>query len=141
MKKNESVSSSLCLETITFKDDLTTLLKEQNILTSLDSATFDLIIQTYNTNILMTKLLNDLSSKKGAMGYFVKSPRGELKPHPAIKIQHDSGIQLDKLLDRFGLNPEARRELAKPKEKQESNSPIQNFLESKKKVNVEVQHN
>jgi P27 family predicted phage terminase small subunit len=87
-------------------------------------------------------LLNELASKKGAMGYFVKSPRGELKQHPAVKIQHDSGIQLDKLLDRFGLNPEARREIAKPKEKAKEKSDISKFLEkSKKKVNSAIQNN
>jgi P27 family predicted phage terminase small subunit len=133
---------SLCPETQEFKASLTTLLKDEKILTSLDNATFELIIQTYNTNILMTKLLNKLSEKNGALGYFVKSPRGELKAHPAVKIQHDTGIQLDKLLDRFGLNPGARKEVAKPKEKSKEESDIAKFLKNtKKKVDASLQNN
>ena len=70
-----------------------------------------------------------------------KSPRGELKAHPCVKIQLDSQVQLNKMMDSFGLSPKARKEISKPTEKSEANSPIQNFLESKKKVDVISQHN
>jgi len=126
MKKKDTVSSTICPEARVFLDTLTSLLKEQNILTSLDEATMELIGNTYHTYIIATNLL--LKD-----GYLIKSPRGELKAHPCVKIQLDAQIQLNKMMDSFGLSPKSRKEISKPKEKDGKLSPIDVFLNSSKK--------
>ena len=127
--------SLLSDETILFRDNLTTTLKESNMLTSLDNQMFNLIIDTFDIYIKA----NDILQREGLV---IESARGNKMPHPAYKIRDDCAKQLDKLLDKFGLSPKARRELARPKEKEHSESEIQKFLkESKKKVNAEIQNN
>jgi P27 family predicted phage terminase small subunit len=129
------INSTICPEAQSFIDNLTTLLKKQNILTSLDEDTLRLIGNTYHSYITATNiLLKD--------GYLIKSPRGELKAHPCVKIQLDAQIQLNKMMDSFGLSPKSRKEISKPKERSKEESDIVKFLKnSKKKVNAEVQNN
>jgi P27 family predicted phage terminase small subunit len=134
MKKKDSVSSFLNPETQVFLDNLTAILRDENILTSLDEDTLRLIINTFDIYAESTRILRK-------EGLIITSPRGEKKSHPCYKMQHDSGIQLDKLFDRFGLNPEARRELIKPKEKSQRESDIAKFLKKTKGVHAEVQNN
>ena len=134
MKKKESISSTLCPEAQAFIKNLYTLLNKQEILTSLDDSAMNLIGGTYHNYIEATKILQ----KEGML---ITSPRGERKAHPCIKIQLDAQIQLDKLMDKFGLNPKARKEITKPKEKAKEESDIAKFIKSKKKVNVAVQNN
>lgn len=134
MKKKTSVSSNLCPEAQTFIDNLYALLNKQEILTSLDDAAMNLIGGTYHNYIEATKILQ----KEGML---IESPRGEKKAHPCIKIQLDAQIQLDKLMDKFGLNPKSRREISKPKEKEKEQSDITKFIKSQKKVNAAVQNN
>jgi P27 family predicted phage terminase small subunit len=130
-KKN----TSICVEAQTFIDNLTALLKKQNILTSLDEDTLRLIGNAYHTYIVATNyLLKD--------GYLIKSPRGELKAHPCVKIQLDAQVQLNKMMDSFGLSPKSRKEISKPVERAKDKSDLAKFLDTtKKKVNVEVQNN
>jgi len=135
MKKKAIKQSSLCPEAQAFLDNLTTLLREQNILTSLDEDTLKLIGNTYHNYIEATNILYN-------EGMLITSPRGERKAHPCIKIQLESQIQLNKMMDSFGLSPKSRKEISKPKERAKEDSDIVKFLkESKKKVNAEVQNN
>jgi P27 family predicted phage terminase small subunit len=127
-------SSGLCPEAQKFIDDLRKLLTEQKILTSLDDATMNLLANTYHTYIKASQILSE-------KGLLITSPRGELKAHPCVKIALDAQIQMDKLYDKLGMNPKARREQAKPKEKEKSESDIAKFIKSQKKVNVAVQNN
>jgi P27 family predicted phage terminase small subunit len=126
MKKSNSFKSSLCPEAQSFLDNIYELLNEQEVLTSLDDATMNLIGATYNNYIEATKILQE-------KGLLITSPRGEIKAHPAVKIQLDAQIQLDKLLDKFGMNPKSRKEISKPKERAGELSPIDVFLTSTKK--------
>ena len=121
MKKEELGSSLLCPEAKVFLDNLYLLLNEQNILTSLDGSAMDLIGNTYHNYITATRLIQ-------TEGMIITSPRGEKKAHPAVKMQLDAQIQLDKLMDKFGLNPKARKEISKPKEREGELSPIDVFL-------------
>lgn len=125
MAKKKAIFVGLCPEAELFLNNLTTLLKSQEILTSLDEDTLQLIGNTYDNYIGATKILQ-------SDGMLIKSPRGELKAHPCIKIQLDAQIQLNKMMDSFGLSPKARKELSKPKEKGKELTPIDVFLQSTK---------
>jgi P27 family predicted phage terminase small subunit len=126
MAKKKVVSSGICSEAQLFLTNLTTLLKSQEILTSLDEDTLQLIGNTYHNYIEATKVIQQ-------DGMLITSPRGEKKAHPCIKIQLDAQIQLNKMMDSFGLSPKARKELSKPKEKGKELTPIDVFLQSTKK--------
>lgn len=134
MKKSGSISSNLCPEAQAFLDNLYALLNDQDVLTSLDNSAMNLIGGTYHNYIQATKILQK-------DGLILKSKGGDMKAHPAVKIQLDSQIQLDKLMDKFGLNPKARKEISKPKEKSKSESDIVKFLKKTKRVDAEVQNN
>jgi P27 family predicted phage terminase small subunit len=128
MTKKISVSSNLCPEAQQFLDNLTTLLNKEDVLTSLDDDAMQLIGNTYHTYIQATKYL-----QSNPNNYLIESPRGEIKAHPFVKIQNDAQIQLDKLMDKFGLNPKSRKEISKPKIKEDKKSPIDKFFETSNK--------
>ena len=130
MKRKDGI----CKEAQVFLTNLTSLLKSQDILTSLDEDTLQLMGNCYHNYIESTKIIQ-------SEGMLITSPRGEKKAHPCIKIQLDSQIQLNKMMDSFGLSPKARKELSKPKEKAKDESDIAKFLKKNKKVNAEIQNN
>jgi P27 family predicted phage terminase small subunit len=134
VRKNDS-SSFLCPETQVFKDNLIALLKSESILTNLDQDTLNLAVNAYDVYTEATRILRK-------DGLVVVSKTGNKSTHPAYKMQIENGKLLANLLDQFGMNPHARKELAKPKEKSKEESDIAKFLkDSKKKVNAEVQNN
>jgi P27 family predicted phage terminase small subunit len=125
------VNSSICSEAQTFLDNLTALLKKQNILTSLDEDTLVLIGNTYHNYIQATQVL----LREGLLN------SDETKAHPCIKIQLDAQIQLNKMMFEYGMSPKARKEIIKPAERSKEESDIAKFIKKQKRVNVEVQHN
>jgi P27 family predicted phage terminase small subunit len=127
VKKKLSIPSNICPEAQTYLENLTALLNDQDVLTSLDDSALQLIGNTYHTYWVATQYLLD-----NPANYLIESPRGEIKAHPFVKIALDSQIQLDKLMDKFGLNPKARKEISKPKDKKEKKSPIDKFFENVK---------
>lgn len=118
--------SGLCPEAEVYLKNLYKLLKEQDVLTSMDDNAMSLIGSTYHNFITASKILQQ-------EGLITKSKSGELKAHPAVKIQLDSQIQLDKLMDKFGLNPKSRKEINKPKEKEGKLSAMDIYLSNAKK--------
>jgi P27 family predicted phage terminase small subunit len=125
------INSSICPEAQTFLDNLTKLLKKQNILTSLDEDTLVLIGNTYHNYIQATQIL----LKEGLLDSEGK------KAHPCIKIQLDAQIQLNKMMFEYGMSPKARKEISKPTERAKEESDMSKFLKKSKQPNVEVQNN
>lgn len=119
------IPKGICLEAKEYMKGIISVLKKQEIITSLDTASIELIAYTYHTYITATKTL--LSE-----GYEVKSERGYMKAHPAVKTQLDAQVQLTKLLDSFGLSPKARKDIIKSKEK--THSPIDDFINRTREV-------
>lgn len=120
-------SNGLCPEAIAFKQDLIVLLNNQEILTSLDKSAMELLVNTFDLYIKSKERVHK-------EGLTIISPRGELKNHPCVKTMMDAQVQLDKLMDKFGLNPKARKEIHKPKEREFKLSPIDVFLKNQREV-------
>lgn len=116
---------SICEEARLFLTNLIDLLEEQDILTSLDHSALELLGYTYDNYIKATKVIQQ-------KGFTLTSIRGETKSRPEVKIQIDSLIQINKIMDSFGLNPRARKEISKPKEREKELSPIDVFLSKTK---------
>ena len=124
MKKVEA-TGDLCPEAQSFLKDLRKLLKDNDVLTSLDESALSLLGDVYHNYIQATKILRK-------HGLITESQRGDVRAHPAVKIQLDAQIQLTKLFDSFGLTPKSRKELLKAKEKDGKLSPMDVFLNSSK---------
>jgi P27 family predicted phage terminase small subunit len=126
MQKKVLISSNICDEAQSFIDNLTTLLNEQDIMTSLDHSALNLLGYTYDNYIKATRIIQ-------TQGLTMESPRGEIKARPEVKIQVDSLIQINKIMDSFGLNPKARKEIQKPKENKKDKSPVELFFDKTNK--------
>jgi P27 family predicted phage terminase small subunit len=127
MKNEPVISDQLCDEAKAYMTNLIAVMKEQDLLTSMDSAAVELIANCYDNYIRATKIIRE-------EGLTMKSERGITHTHPAVKIQLDAQIQLDKLMDKFGLNPKARKEISKPKERKGELSPIDQFILDNREV-------
>jgi P27 family predicted phage terminase small subunit len=125
--KRPVISSEICEEAQTFLANLIDLLEEQDILTSLDTSALELLGYTYDNYIKATRVIQ-------RKGFTLRSPRGEEKSRPEVKIQIDSLIQINKTMDSFGLNPRARKELSKPKEREQQLSDVDIFLTKSKEA-------
>lgn len=121
------IPETICLEAKRFLTDLVDLLEEQGILTSLDHSVIELLGYTYDNYIKSTRIVQ-------TKGLTLTSPRGEIKSRPEVKIQVDSLIQINKIMDSFGLNPRARKEISKPKEREKELSDIDVFLSKTKET-------
>jgi len=121
------IPETICLEAKRFLTDLVDLLEEQGILTSLDHSVIELLGYTYDNYIKSTRIVQ-------TKGLTLTSPRGEIKSRPEVKIQVDSLIQINKIMDSFGLNPRARKEISKPKERERELSDIDVFLSKTKET-------
>ena len=117
--------TELCPEAKKYLVDLRKVLKDSEVLTSLDDNALEMIGSSYHNYIEATKILRE-------EGLIVRSKNGDVKAHPCVKIQLDASIQLTKLFESFGLTPKSRKELAKPKEKEGKLSAIDVFLTRKK---------
>jgi P27 family predicted phage terminase small subunit len=126
MKRAIKIPDGICSEAREYMRELIELMEKQNILTSLDESTVELIGYTYHNFITAQKTI----LKEGQT---ITSPRGEIKAHPCVKIALDSQIQLDKLTSSFGMNPKARKEIAKS-ETSKKKSPIEEFIDKQKEV-------
>lgn len=124
-KVNSIVPSTICEEAKLFLNNLIKLLEEQDIMTSLDTSALELLGYTYDNYIKATHAIQKY-------GLTFKSPRGETKSRPEVKIQIDSLIQINKIMDSFGLNPRARKEISKPKEREQVLSDMDIFLQGAK---------
>jgi P27 family predicted phage terminase small subunit len=125
-KKQEVNLSDLCPEAQKYLIDLRKVLKDSDVLTSLDDNALEMIGNSYHNFVQATTIL-----RKDGLVFYSKS--GEPKSHPAVKIQLDASIQLTKLFESFGLTPKSRKELAKPKEKEGKLSPMDIYLSNAKK--------
>jgi P27 family predicted phage terminase small subunit len=125
MIKDPTIPASICEEAKMFLNNLIELLKEQDILTSLDASALELLGYTYDNYIKATRVIQN-------KGFTIMSPRGESKSRPEVKIQIDSLIQINKIMDSFGLNPRARKEISKPKEREQQLTDIDVFLTKSK---------
>ena len=123
--KRPVIPLTICEEARNFLTNLIELLEEQDILTSLDTSALELLGYTYDNYIKATRVIQ-------TKGFTLRSPRGEEKSRPEVKIQIDSLIQINKIMDSFGLNPRARKEISKPKEREQHLTDIDIFLTKNK---------
>jgi P27 family predicted phage terminase small subunit len=95
--------------------------KRQNV----DSAALTMLARNYSMFIKASKQLED-------EGLTVTSDRGNIAPHPAIKIAKDAQTQAMKVMLEFGLTAKARTKL--PKIEQDGYNPFEQFIKEGKET-------
>lgn len=105
------------------------MLEENGVMEDVDTAALTMLARNYSMFIKASKQLEK-------DGLTVVSDRGNLSPHPAIKIAKDAQTQAMKVMAEFGLTAKARTKLPKLEANTGTESPLEAFIKSNKKKEV-----
>lgn len=109
--------------------DVLTMLESNGVMEDVDTAALTMLARNYSMFIKASKQLEK-------DGLTVVSDRGNLSPHPAIKIAKDAQTQAMKVMAEFGLTAKARTKLPKLEANTATDSPLEAFIKSNKKKEV-----
>lgn len=100
-------------------------LDNTGMLEEVDSAALTMLARNYSMFIKASKQLED-------EGLTVTSDRGNIAPHPAIKIAKDAQTQAMKVMQEFGLTAKARTKL--PITDADDFNPMEQFVKEGKEI-------
>lgn len=109
--------------------DVLKMLEENGVMEDVDTAALTMLCRNYSMFIKASKQIEK-------DGLTVVSDRGNLSPHPAIKIAKDAQTQAMKVMVEFGLTAKARTKLPKLEANTGTESPLEAFIKSNKKKEV-----
>lgn len=113
-------------EAKTYIQDVLKMLEENGVMEDVDTAALTMLARNYSMFIKASKQLEK-------DGLTVVSDRGNLSPHPAIKIAKDAQTQAMKVMAEFGLTAKARTKLPKLDANTGTDSPLEAFIKNNKK--------
>lgn len=116
-------------EAKTYIQDVLEMLESNGVMEDVDTAALTMLARNYSMFIKASKQLEK-------DGLTVVSDRGNLSPHPAIKIAKDAQTQAMKVMAEFGLTAKARTKLPKLEANTGTESPLEAFIKSNKKKEV-----
>lgn len=103
------------------------MLEENGVMKDVDTAALTMLARNYSMFIKASKQLE-------IEGLTVKSDRGNIAPHPAIKIARDAQIQAMKVMEKFGLTAKDRTKIAKLSDGSKELSPLEQFVKDSKEI-------
>ena len=106
--------------------DVCDMLESNGVMENVDTAALTMLARNYSMFIKASKQLE-------TDGLTVVSDRGNISPHPAIKIAKDAQIQAMKVMAEFGLTAKARTKLPKLDANNTTESPLEAFVKNSKK--------
>ena len=124
MKKFE-IPKDIEQEAMDYIHEVVTMLEKAGLMESVDSAALTMLARNYSIFIKASKQLEK-------DGLTVSSDRGNLSPHPAIKIAKDSEMICIKLMEKFGLTVKDRSKL--PALGTNEENPLEAFVKGMKEV-------
>lgn len=104
--------------------DVCDMLESNGLMENVDTAALTMLARNYSMFIKASKQLEK-------DGLTVVSDRGNMAPHPAIKIAKDAQTQAMKVMAEFGLTAKARTKL--PNLDSPTESPLEAFVKNSKK--------
>ena len=110
-------------EAVSYMENVLQNLEDNGVLENVDSAALTMLARNYSMFIKASKQLEK-------DGLTVISDRGNLSPHPAIKIAKDAQTQAMKVMAEFGLTAKARTKLKLAKT--DEDSPLEAFIKKDK---------
>lgn len=100
------------------------MLESKGVMENVDTAALTMLARNYSMFIQANKQLEK-------DGLTVTSDRGNIAPHPAIKIAKDAQTSAMKVMLEFGLTAKARTKLTKMATAEED-SPLESFVKNSK---------
>ena len=110
-----------------YMKDVILMLEDNSLMKNVDNAALTMLARTYSMFIKASKQLEK-------DGLTVVSDRGNIAPHPAIKIAKDAQIQAMKVMEKFGLTAKDRTKIAKLNSGDKELSPLEQFVKNSKEV-------
>lgn len=121
------IPKDICNKAKDYIKEVINTLKEKGQLQKIDSAAIYMLAQDYNTFITAQEILRK-------EGYTVRSDRGNIAPHPLIKIAKDAQTQAVRLMQEFGLTTKARTKITKKDTGDDEESPLDVFIKQSKEL-------
>ena len=110
-----------------YMKDVILMLEDNSLMKNVDNAALTMLARNYSMFIKASKQLE-------IDGLTVTSDRGNIAPHPAIKIAKDAQIQAMKVMEKFGLTAKDRTKIAKLSDNSKELSPLEQFVKDSKEV-------
>ena len=110
-----------------YMKDVILMLEDNSLMKDVDNAALTMLARNYSMFIKASKQLEK-------DGLTVVSDRGNIAPHPAIKIAKDAQIQAMKVMEKFGLTAKDRTKIAKLNSGDKELSPLEQFVKNCKEV-------
>ena len=129
MKTKFIIPADIEDEAKNYIQDVLEMLESNGVIEDVDTAALTMLARNYSMFIKASKQLEK-------DGLTVVSDRGNLSPHPAIKIAKDAQTQAMKVMAEFGLTAKARTKLPKLEANTGVDSPLEAFIKSNKKKEV-----
>ena len=125
MSKGFTIPKDIEKDAVEYMQNVLQNLEDNGVLENVDSAALTMLARNYSMFIKASKQLEK-------DGLTVISDRGNLSPHPAIKIAKDAQTQAMKVMAEFGLTAKARTKLKL--DKTDDDSPFEAFVKAGKEV-------
>ena len=110
-----------------YMKDVILMLEDNSLMKNVDNAALTMLARNYSMFIKASKQLEK-------DGLTVVSDRGNIAPHPAIKIAKDAQIQAMKAMEKFGLTAKDRTKIAKLSDNRKELSPLEQFVKDSKEI-------
>ena len=110
-----------------YMKDVILMLEDNSLMKNVDNAALTMLARNYSMFIKASKQLEK-------DGLTVVSDRGNIAPHPAIKIAKEAQIQAMKVMEKFGLTAKDRTKIAKLSDNRKELSPLEQFVKDSKEI-------
>ena len=127
MNNNFKIPTDIEKESKYYMKDVILMLEDNSLMKNVDNAALTMLARNYSMFIKASKQLEK-------DGLTVVSDRGNIAPHPAIKIAKDAQIQAMKVMEKFGLTAKDRTKIAKLNSGDKELSPLEQFVKNSKEV-------
>ncbi len=124
---NFKIPSDIEKEAKNYMVNVIKMLEENGVMKDVDTAALTMLARNYSMFIKASKQLE-------LEGLTVTSDRGNIAPHPAIKIAKDAQTQAMRVMEKFGLTAKDRTKIAKLSENNKELSPLEKFVKDSKEV-------
>lgn len=127
MNNNFKIPTDIEKEAKEYMKNVIQMLDESGVMQDVDNAALTMLARNYSMFIKASKQLEK-------DGLTVVSDRGNIAPHPAIKIAKDAQIQAMKVMEKFGLTAKDRTKIAKLSDNSKELSPLEQFVKDSKEI-------
>ena len=121
------IPKDVCAKAKVYIKEVIDTLREKGQLQQIDSAAIYMLAQDYDIFIKAQERLRN-------EGLTVRSDRGNIAPHPLIKIAKDAQTQAVRLMQEFGLTTKARTKITKKDIEDDEESPLDVFIKQSKEL-------